>query len=291
VRLLRPDERAEPLGEHRVGGQAAADPDVVAGLALVVDHADERDVVDLVDRALRRAAGQRRLELARQVGELRAADVALGDLVELRGGVDDLVGVDPGERATEDDARRVAARLGRGKADRLQRLPDRRDGLDLDPVQLDVLPVGEVGGAAGVLGRHVGDRAQLVGVQLAAVDAHAQHEVAVVEVLVLQDRGLTAVDPGAALGVEAVPAEPSAQVGGVDGVEAGLGVDADDAVADVESVVVLLVLFVFVERFAITEGPLTLTSRPLTGWHRARPPLWMGTRSTPAARTAGSTLS
>src|SRR6185437_12519776 len=65
--------RTEPLGEHRVGRQATADPDVEARPVLRVYDADETDVVDFV-----RQVGQppdRRLELAGQVGELRVADV------------------------------------------------------------------------------------------------------------------------------------------------------------------------------------------------------------------------
>src|SRR5690606_5723287 len=50
---------------------------------------------------------------------------------------------------------------------------------------------------------------------------------------------------------------------GVDGVEPALGVDVDDPLTDVETVVVLLVLFVLVERLAIAEGPLPLAARAL----------------------------
>src|SRR3712207_6873557 len=45
--LVGPDEHADPLGEHRVGRQAPADPQVVAGLTVGVDDAHEGDVVDL----------------------------------------------------------------------------------------------------------------------------------------------------------------------------------------------------------------------------------------------------
>ena len=48
----------EPLGEHRVGGQAAADPQVEARAVLGVHHADEGDVVDLV-RDVQAAASRR----------------------------------------------------------------------------------------------------------------------------------------------------------------------------------------------------------------------------------------
>ena len=76
-RLLLADEDADPLGESRRGREAAADPQVVAGAQLGVDDADERHVVDLVHDVEARVAGDRGLELARQVGELGVADEAL----------------------------------------------------------------------------------------------------------------------------------------------------------------------------------------------------------------------
>src|SRR5439155_26433595 len=266
----RPDERAEPLADHRVGGQAPANPQVVAGFPVRFDDTDEGDVVDLVDSALRRAAADRGLELARQVGERGVADVLLADGGDLRRPVDDLDRVDAGQRAAEDHPRGVAAGLGGGQANRLERLPDVRDVLDLDPVQLDVLSVGDVRGAAGVQARDVADDAQLVVGQLAAVDADPQHEVAVVELLRLEHRGLAAVDAGPALRVQPVPAHTAAQVSRVDGVEAVLRIDVDDALADIEPVVVALVFLVLVERLAVAECPLALdafTLRPSCDWH------------------------
>ena len=62
----------------------------------------------------------------------------------------------------------------------------------------------------------LGDRAQLGQVELAAVDADAEHEVLVVQLVRLQHGGAAAVDAGLALGVEAPPAEPAAQVLRVD---------------------------------------------------------------------------
>ena len=75
---------AEALGEHRVGRQAATDVDVEAGAVLGVHDADERHVVDLVRDVLARRARHRGLELARQVGEPRVADVAAHDLLDRR---------------------------------------------------------------------------------------------------------------------------------------------------------------------------------------------------------------
>ena len=138
---------------------------------------------------------------------------------------------------------------------------------------LDVLPVGDVGGAAGELLRDLADDPQLLGGQPAAVDPDAQHEVLVVQLLRLQDRGLAAVDPGLALGVQAPPAHPAAQVVGVDRVEAALGVDRLNACPHIETVVVLLELLVAVERGEVTHGPLALaavTAQPCGGARRLR---------------------
>ena len=161
--LVERDPHAELLGEHRVGGQAAADPDVEAGAVLGVDRADERDVVDLGRDVVARVAGERGLELARQVGELRVAERAALDLGERRGAVDDLVLGDAGDGGAEERARAVAAGLEGGQADRLEPLPDRRHVLDVDPVVLDVVAVGDVGGVARELGGDLAERAQRVG--------------------------------------------------------------------------------------------------------------------------------
>jgi len=72
-------------------------------------------------------------------------------------------------------------------------------------VQLNVLPVGDVCGVAGVRRGDVGDRAQLLGGQLTTVDSDPQHEVLVVQLVRLQHCGPSAVDAGSALRVEAPP--------------------------------------------------------------------------------------
>jgi len=61
-----------------------------------MNDADEGDVVDLVgDVGL---PGDRRLELAGQVGQRVVADEALHDLLDGGGAVEDLVGGYPGDR-------------------------------------------------------------------------------------------------------------------------------------------------------------------------------------------------
>jgi hypothetical protein len=163
---------------------------------LRVHDPDEGDVVDLVGDVVQRRAADRRLELARQVRERRVADEAPRDLLDGRRAVEDLVSGHAGHGGAQHHPRRVTAGLLRAEADALEPLPDRRDVLDADPVQLDVLPIGHVGRVAPVRGGHVRDRPQLGDRELPAVDAHAQHEVLVVELVGLQTPVLPPSMPG-----------------------------------------------------------------------------------------------
>ena len=272
-RTLGGDEHADPLGEARGRRQPAADPEVVAGAELGVDDPDEGDVVDLVDDVEARVPGDRRLELAREVGEVGVADVALGDLADHRRRVEDLVGGDAGQRAAQDDARGVAAGLGGLQPDLLEAAPDLGHVLDADPVVLDVLAVADVGRAPRELGGDVGEDAQLAQGQGAAVEADPEHEVLVGQLGVVELGGAAAVDPRLALGVQAPPAEPAAEVLRRDGGEALPGVDLLDALPDVEAAVLLLPLLVGVERGAAVDGPLTVGA---AGARRAQGPRGRG---------------
>ena len=263
--LLLRDEGAQTFGQPGVGGQAAAHPDVVAGAVLGVVDADQTEVVDLVDHILAGVAGDGGLVLAGKVGERVVADVALRDLLDHRGGVDDLIGGDSGDRGAQDDARSVAAGLGGAESDRLETAPDLRDVLHADPVQLDVLPVGDIGSVAGVVAGELADRPQLLSGQRAAVDPHPQHEVLVVHLFRRQRGVSTGRHAGAALGVEAPPAEAPAEIVLLDGGEALLGVDLLDALADVEAVVRLFELLVVVQRIRPVDLPLAVGALGRTG--------------------------
>ena len=163
--------------------------------------------------------------------------------------------------------------------------------LDADPVQLDVLPVGDVRGAAAELDGDVRDGAQLLQAQRAAVAAHPEHEVLVVQLVRLQRGGLAAVDAGLALRVEPPPAHTSAQVLGRDAREALAGVDVLDPLPDVERVVLLLEQLVAVQRFLLVERPLALSTSSGRGdpglRHRAVSP---GEHGRAPAPTAGGAV-
>ncbi|SIN08127.1 Uncharacterised protein [Mycobacteroides abscessus subsp. abscessus] len=257
-RVLRGDEGAQALGEMGVGGQPAADPQVIAGPQLGVDHPDQRDVVDLVHHVLAGVTGHGGLELARQVGQLGVPDEALLDLPDGRGGIQDLLGGHSGHGRAEDHAGDVPAGLRRGQAHGLQTPPDLRGVLDLHPVQLDVLPIRDVRGAAAELLGDPRDHAQLLQGQRTAVDAHPHHEVPVLQLGGLQLGGAPAVDAGAALGVQPPPPEPAVQVVIGDRVESLAGVDGLDALPHVESVVLELELLVVVQRGASVDLPLAV---------------------------------
>ena len=155
---------------------------------------------------------------------------------------------------------RVAAGLHGVQAGGLEPLPDRRDVLDPDPVVLDVLAVGDVGGVAGEVDADRAERADGIVREQRAVGADPHHEELVVELLLLEHRGLAAVEARSALRVEPHPPEPAAQVGRVDRGEAALGVGVEDPVADVERAVVLLGLLVLVQRLGVAERPLALAA-------------------------------
>ena len=193
-----------------------------------VDHADECDVVDLGRHIVIRHAGERSLELAGQVGELRVSDVALDDVANRRARIDDLLRRNTGDRGADDDPWAIPAGFGRVQADRLEPPPDLGNVLNADPVQLDVLPIGHVCCVAAELDRDLADDPELFAGQCTTVDADPEHEVLVVEFPRLQRRGLTTVDTGPTLGIEAVPAEAPAQVRRVDRSETALGVDVLD---------------------------------------------------------------
>ncbi len=258
----RLDEHADPLADVRVRREAAADPEVEPGAELGVQDADERDVVDLVLRALLPAPAHGRLELPRQVREGRIADVAALRLQQGRRGVDDLAGVHTGQGTADHHPRGVAARLLRREPDRLELFPDRGHVLDPDPMQLDVLPIRDVGDVTPVVLGAVGHRPELIAGELATGDPDPEHEVLVLELVWLRGRRDAARQSLLALGVETPPAEPAAQVRLVDRAEALLRVLRLDAGADVQAVVVLLHALGGIERLVVAERPLALASLP-----------------------------
>jgi hypothetical protein len=156
--LLAPHECIELHREMRPSRQASAHADVIADVAPST-HGCDADVVDLRIRAPMRAPGYRDLELPRQVGELWVPVERAVDLDGERGRIDDLVSIDAGEWTTGYRPCVVSARSHAGPANRLERIPDRRDVFDPQPVKLEVLPIGDVDRAACITIGEIRDRA------------------------------------------------------------------------------------------------------------------------------------
>jgi len=144
--LVQRDPGAQALADLRVGGEAAADPDVEAGAVL-------RWFTPTKATSLISCATSRRGEPEIAVLNLRGRfEKSL--LPMTRRWISSMAGVPsmisssaiPATGEPKDDAGGVTAGLGRGQAHGFEALPDLRDVLDADPVVLHVLPVGEIGG-------------------------------------------------------------------------------------------------------------------------------------------------
>src|SRR5208283_766875 len=78
--------------------------------------------------------------------------------------------------ATCDVASHIAAGANRIQADAPQFFEHFGEGLDRDPVQLDILAHGQIGGATGIAAGEIGDGAELIGAQKAVGNSNAEHE-------------------------------------------------------------------------------------------------------------------
>ena len=223
-------------------------------------HADERDVIDLVDHVLTRVARDRRLEFARQILKLLPQHVLVLDLFDRRRRVDDLVLCHARYRGPHDHARHIAARIPRVQSDGLELLPDRRHILDADPVQLDILAVRQVRRGAAVVTGDLPHRARLVRGALSAVETHARHEELVLQLKIVLARVLTA-QVLLALRVQTQPLETRVEILIRNRREPLLRVRVDHPLLHLEHRLNLLQLLVVVERSCSIDLPLPLRFR------------------------------
>jgi hypothetical protein len=138
---------AEVVGQARPGRKAAAHLHGETRPALS-HHAQEGYAVDLRRVALVRAGRDGDLVLARQVRVFAVAHEEVRGLLEHAPGVEQLVAVEPGDRAAGDVPHVVAAGAGRGQAPLVQDAQHLGQAAELQPVELDVLPGRELAVAA-----------------------------------------------------------------------------------------------------------------------------------------------
>ena len=165
--LLAGRELLQRLGRVGVGAQATGHEDPEAGLHAAVGtgpvDGDDADVVEHGLAAVGDAAREVDLELAGQALGVRVAEeVAEGGLGP-GADVEHLERAGAGQVAADDVADGVAARLPGGEPDRVELAHHVGDPLEVDEVELDVLPGGDVAPPTRVRVGDVGQHLQLLG--------------------------------------------------------------------------------------------------------------------------------
>ena len=168
-------EFADLAADERRAPHAAADIDGKAELILLVAHDLKTDVMRLDHRAVMASAIDRDLELARQEREFRMKRRPLPEDFGVRTRIGDLVVGDAGVMVRGDVADAVARGLDRVHLDARELGEDVRRVLQRRPIELDVLPGGEMPVAAVVLARDLGELAHLTRAQRAVGHGDAQH--------------------------------------------------------------------------------------------------------------------
>ena len=168
-------EVADDMADIGRAPHAAAGIDAIAGLAFVVPDDLDADVVEFDGGAVVLRARHGDLELARQEREFGMQRRPLPHDLGQDARIFDLVGGGAGEMVGGDVADAIAARLDRVHLDGRE-IGQRVGHVDqLDPVELDVLPRGEMAVAFVVFPRDVGQHAQLLRRQRAVRHGDAQH--------------------------------------------------------------------------------------------------------------------
>ncbi len=166
---------ADLFGDQRCAALAAADVDGKAQTAISEPLQMQADVVHLDGGPVVLGGGDSHLELARQEAELGVQRRPLPDDLRVRARVGHLVGASAGEMVGGDVADAVARGLDGVHLDIGQLLQDVGDVGELGPVELEVLPRGEVAVAPVVYPGNVRELTHLSRRQRAVGDGNAQH--------------------------------------------------------------------------------------------------------------------
>ena len=202
--VVDPQDRGQ-VAQQVLGGQMLADRGPDIGRAphstaddhletqpsLPVPPQDKADIVRPRGRPVLGRGGDGDLELARQVGEFRVEGGPLADHLAPHPGIVHLFGGRTGERVGGGVADAVAAGLDGMQLRRRQIVQHVRRVGQLDPVELNILPCGEVTVALVPAPRHMGERPHLGRAQGPIGNGHPQHVAVQLEVqTVHQPKGL-----------------------------------------------------------------------------------------------------
>src|SRR4029077_3362041 len=142
---------------------------------------NQRDILRLIMRAVVQTAGDRDVELARQVRELRVAIAPDDDAIQVvhdRRGVKQLMRGQTGQGAPIDVSDVVNAGLERAQVHTPKLFPDRGDAVESKSAQLDLLPRRNVQDAIAKATGELSDGAQLIAPHESVRHADAHHELA-----------------------------------------------------------------------------------------------------------------
>src|SRR5260370_37698912 len=177
--LLPLHESVETNAKMRSGGRCASPAkkkaNFLTGEALGGNRR-EADIIDFGIGAPRTAAGDRNLELARQVIKFRIAAKLPVELQRQRSSIAVLVRVETRERASGNIARDITASACGRQSHPPQRLKNVRQRFDSHPMQLHVLPHRNVRHPARVALAKDGDEPRLLTTQEAVGNADAHHK-------------------------------------------------------------------------------------------------------------------
>src|SRR5262244_180953 len=149
--LVLPDEAVQFHGEMWLGRESAADADIKTNFPLSVAvsrRGRKRYVVNFRIAAPVAATRDCHLEFARQIVEFAIAAELFVNCERERRRVNDLVAVNSSNGTTGDVARDVSARTGRRQPNPLKAVNQIMNVFDRHPMQLDVLPCGDVRNAS-----------------------------------------------------------------------------------------------------------------------------------------------
>ena len=173
--MLIGHEAVDQLGDHGRTPQPAAYPDFPTDLAGPVHRRLQTDVMETDGRPVVRRTGHRNLELARQIREFRMQARPLTDDLGHWTRIDNLVCGGTGELVSGHIANAIARCLDGVHFHARQLFQDHRNVLEFGPVELDVLPRGEVPVATVISARDMRQLAHLPGRQRAIGHRYPQH--------------------------------------------------------------------------------------------------------------------
>ena len=188
--VLPGEEFLQLHGQHREAAEPAAHDDPKARFPVGIAHQCEPDVVALDECPIIPGTLDRDLELAREVGESGVSGTPLTQQFAPGPGVEGLVRGDPGQRVRGDIADAVAGGLDGVQLHPRQVGEEARGVLQRQPVDLEVVPGGEVPVAPAIGGGGLGQGTQLSAGDQTIGDGDAQHGTVTLDIqAILQAQG------------------------------------------------------------------------------------------------------